>query len=276
MIPNGIDSVRFSADRTRAFLCGLDGAVRSTVGRSIEPTRLGTDANCLSVDLSDDGVLAATAHADGTVRVWSADATAFTPRLPHGTAVPLVGFLPEGRQLLTVDNDGVIRIWELRPAARSPRTIAGYTWISEFSPDGRRLALASGSSSPPYTGRATVIDAATGETLLPPLRHGGNVRFVTFSPDGNLIATASDDGTARLWDAATGEPVSGELRHAAGPVTGSVFSPDGQRLLTLGQATTSSTNATLWEVPSAPTACDSTRNRIGVFRRIQPRRTEFS
>ncbi len=29
----------------------------------------------------------------------------FTPRLPHAAAVPLVGFLPESRQLLTVDSD---------------------------------------------------------------------------------------------------------------------------------------------------------------------------
>ncbi|MEH2243716.1 WD40 repeat domain-containing protein, partial [Nostoc sp.] len=29
--------------------------------------------------------------------------------------------------------------------------------------------------------------------------HQGAVRGVSFSPDGKTIATASDDGTARLW-----------------------------------------------------------------------------
>ena len=61
---------------------------------------------------------------------------------------------------------------------------------------------------------------------------------MAFSPDGKLLATA-DDGYARLWNPATGQPVgqplpvspSGSSRFSARAVA---FSPDGKLLATAG------------------------------------------
>src|SRR5262249_24892603 len=36
--------------------------------------------------------------------------------------------------------------------------------------------------------------------------HMGAVHYVMFSPDGRLLATASNDGTVRVWDVRTGHP----------------------------------------------------------------------
>jgi eukaryotic-like serine/threonine-protein kinase len=54
---------------------------------------------------------------------------------------------------------------------------------------------------------------------------------VAFSPDGQTVATASKDGTARLWDAGTGKPRGAPLPHAH-PVWAVAFSPNGKTLLT--------------------------------------------
>jgi WD40 repeat protein/tetratricopeptide (TPR) repeat protein len=63
--------------------------------------------------------------------------------------------------------------------------------------------------------------------------HRNAVYGVAFSPDGSRIVTAGYDGTARVWDAATGQPVltfSGHRNY----VLSVAFSPDGRRIVTGG------------------------------------------
>ncbi|MFJ9871622.1 NACHT and WD repeat domain-containing protein [[Kitasatospora] papulosa] len=60
--------------------------------------------------------------------------------------------------------------------------------------------------------------------------HEQDVNAVTWSPDGSRLATASDDGTVRIWDAReAGNPVVLTRRHGDG-VYAVAWSPDGKRL----------------------------------------------
>jgi WD40 repeat protein len=74
------------------------------------------------------------------------------------------------------------------------------------------------------------------------LTHRGTVRAVAFRPDGKAVLTGSDDATAQLWDAATGEPLGKPLRHQ-GAVRAVAFRPDGQAVLTGSDDAT----AQLWD-----------------------------
>src|SRR5262249_43098039 len=60
---------------------------------------------------------------------------------------------------------------------------------------------------------------------------GGSVSAAAFSPDGARVLTGSRDGTARLWDAATGKTVATLAVHLS-PIIALAFSPDGTRVLT--------------------------------------------
>ena len=64
--------------------------------------------------------------------------------------------------------------------------------------------------------------------------HTGMVRYVAFSPDGKLLATASDDGTARLWNPATGDCLRNLAGDGSMTVMGVAFSLDGKLLATAG------------------------------------------
>ena len=61
--------------------------------------------------------------------------------------------------------------------------------------------------------------------------HTGEVWHAAFSPDGRWIVTASDDKTARVWNAANGQ-VLATLQGHTDVVWHAAFSPDGQRIVT--------------------------------------------
>lgn len=103
-----------------------------------------------------------------------------------------------------------------------------------YSPDGQYLASAGGSNpfwvtqSPQSIrpGEVLVWAAATGGRSRPPLRHPHLVSGVAFRLDGKQFVSAGEDGTARLFDAATGVAVRALRAPAA--LRGVCFRLDGR------------------------------------------------
>jgi WD40 repeat protein/energy-coupling factor transporter ATP-binding protein EcfA2 len=96
----------------------------------------------------------------------------------------------------------------------------------------------------PSLASGLMFKEATRATLVASLWHEDQLRALALSPDGELVATASADGTARLWHTADGTEATPPLRHGGGAVTCLAFSPDGRHLISGGEDGT----ARIWSV----------------------------
>ena len=132
-----------------------------------------------------------------------------------------------------------------------------------YSPDGKTCVTAAG-------GSVRRRDGLTGEPIGQALVHSGEVLAMAFSPDGRLLATGTDDKSARIWDIATGKLI-GQPIPQPDFVNSVEFSPDGRWLLaTTGYRDYSvASSAQVWEVasgnPASPPLPHPATIRGGVF-----------
>jgi WD40 repeat protein len=93
---------------------------------------------------------------------------------------------------------------------------------------------------------ADISSIPTVFTPMPLLGHTIYIKSLSFSPDGKLIASGSQDGTIVLWETATRQPVAQLEEDDTSTVCQVIFSPDGRWLASVGLRTVS-----LWDVSKA-------------------------
>src|SRR5262249_41949893 len=139
--------------------------------------------------------------------------------------------------------DSTIVLWDVA-SGQEVRTLTGHSRSLSrlaFSPDGQTVAAGG------EDGTVKLWDVATGQEKAPLRWDSSPVRAAGFSPDGRFLAAGAQGGIVQLCEAATGRRLHTFPRGT--PVENLVFSPDGQTLAAVGDASDATAQTLrLWDL----------------------------
>ena len=289
-----IEAAALAADRSWLVTCSSDGLTLVTDLESgailAELEGHAGGVNHVAVTEAGGELRLATCGVDRTTRLLALGPGGELLREPvvltgHAAQVRAAAFSPDGARIATASDDGTVRVHAVDGALeRVLDDHAGRVSTVQFSPDGRLLLTASGDAAGTAEGQgpgtsdgtarifALGVDAASAPAEAIVLEHGCEVVDACFSPAGDLVATAAEDGRVRIFatDGSERHRIENDLRalsltwspkgdHLAATFVGSTklwspgrsgvlelpgnsdrvirsaaFSPDGSRLVTGG------------------------------------------
>ena len=155
-------------------------------------------------------------------------------------------FSPNGRVLAAASDDGVISLWTVTGKRVVPRCVQrtrllhrGEVSSMTFSGDGQLLV------SGDVEGDVVFWDVGRCRREAAVSENDSAIRDLAFSPNGELVASASDGGLLTIWNSRTRKQVGSRTSHDWLP--GIAFTPDGRTLIAAGAPAT----IKLWEVRDA-------------------------
>jgi eukaryotic-like serine/threonine-protein kinase len=248
-------SLGFSGDGKRVIL--VTGISRPSVtgwnvsdGQEIFRFSVPHGASVVSGAVSHDGERIVTGCANSTLIVWdtSSGEPIFTFNAQCGS-IRSVAFSPDGERIVTGHSLMPIAIvWDASTGAElfTIPADSGLLWLVGFSPDGGRIVTVG------HYGIVKIWDAFSGEKISLIKGQSGRIGSAAFSPDGQSIVASSADGDVKVWQtegrqrfiriggsdrqrvATAYSPQRGRLRLQFPPFRSVEFSPDGQRIASVG------------------------------------------
>jgi WD40 repeat protein len=252
-----VSAVSYSPDGRFIATVGWDSTARLWDSRTADLVcpALKHGGTVQTAQFRSDGQQFVTASADKSARIWDArTGQQVAEPLRHETGLYEARMSPSGERLVTVSESNTAWLWEVR-VLRPLTALRYHTHNPSFvrvSPDGERVVVCWETPGP---ATISLLGVRSGEVINSASPHGPieTVPDADFSPDGRRFVTASQDYTARVWDAQTGEPTGPVL--TADPnapdtteceLDTAYFSPDGKEVVTASGDGT----ARVWDLAS--------------------------
>ncbi len=220
-----VTGIDFSPDNKQLVSGSLDGTIQrwNVSEKKAEVIFQQPEERLSCVVYSKDGRRFAVGSESGVIRVWNSDGEE-GPTVIDGFAKPVncLAFGPTSSELYAGCGDGSIVVCAV--ATQSRRNLfAGHTKaVTGIAVFGELLVSSSGDRS------ICVWDLTSGKKRLTLSGHEDQVTCCAISPDGQLVASGSLDGTVRTWRVSDGRPL-GQLNFPE-KVFCLAFSPDGRRI----------------------------------------------
>jgi WD40 repeat protein len=237
-------SISFSPDSRTLASAGFNG-VRLWSGQNFAQMKAlpNTDAH-IWVSFSPDGSRLVSSGFDRTVKLWKPDGTLVANLAGHEDSVYRTVFSHDSQVLASASADYTIRVWNAADG-QALRTLRGHqdeVYRVQFSPDSRMIASAGAddtvklwqpsnqlTSRPLNTAQFWQQENDALWSDLP--GHRNEILDIDFSEDGKMLASASADGSIRLWQ--TGNDSIVRLPHQK-PISDVIFSKTGNFLVSSG------------------------------------------